>query len=188
MATASNHLPAEFGFLLNDDGLVWLPRRFPRSPNHGCAHDDEHRFGRCADFPVAKPLRTKPQARRRIGHSKRMKKRRHSCFIDPGRAAFPSDADLHRRRFPSQRRYARMIPQRQPAGNASGRSVEKAGRPPSARPPCARGMPSEGESGAGSNPRLGCRADSPGRRPESQCRTLTRRLDTASNHPVVKRN
>ena len=52
---------------------VWLPRRIIRSPNHGCARDDEHRFGYRADFPVAKPFRTKAQARRRIGRLKRTK-------------------------------------------------------------------------------------------------------------------
>ena len=76
------------------------------------------------DLPVDKPSRTEPQARCRIRRPNRMKKRRHSCFNDPGRAAFPSDANLHRRRFPPQWRYARMIPQRQPAGNASGRRRE----------------------------------------------------------------
>ena len=52
----------------------------------------------------------------------------------PGTGVFPSDADLRRRRFPPQRRYARMIPQRQPAGNASGRFAADAGGPPPARP------------------------------------------------------
>ena len=56
--------------------------------------------------PAVKPVRAEPQAGCWIGRLKRMKKRRYSCFIDPGRAVFPSDADLHRRRFPSQRRYS----------------------------------------------------------------------------------
>ena len=99
------------------------------------------RLATASNHPVAKPLRTKAQAERRIRRLKRMKKRRHSCFNDPGRAAFPSDADLRRRRFPSQRRYARMIPQRQPAGNASGRFAADAGGPPPARPSYARGAP-----------------------------------------------
>ena len=103
----------------------------------GVPHSQQ--FGYRVDFPVAKPLRTEPQAGCRIWRTNRMRKRRHSCFIDPRRAVFPSDADLRRRRFPPQRRYARMIPQRRHAGNASGRSAADAGGPPSARPPCARG-------------------------------------------------
>lgn len=49
------------------------------------------------DHPVVKPSRPGSQADCRAGRPNRMMKRRHSCFNDPGRAAFPSDADLHRR-------------------------------------------------------------------------------------------
>ena len=62
-----------------------------------------------SNHPAVKPVRAKPQAERRIGRLKRMKKRRYSCFIDPGRVVFPSDADLHRRRFPPQRRYSSLF-------------------------------------------------------------------------------
>ena len=47
--------------------------------------------------PVAKPLRPEPD-----------EQQRHSCFNDPGRG-FPSDADLRRRKFPSQQRYKAYV-------------------------------------------------------------------------------
>ena len=38
-----------------------------------------------------------------------MRKRRFSCFIDPGREASRTFSDLHRRRFPPQRRYRELF-------------------------------------------------------------------------------
>lgn len=59
------------------------------SPGHKTKHNGDIRkvvFGYRVDFPVAKPLRTEPQAGCRIWRPNRMRKRRHSCFSDPGRA------------------------------------------------------------------------------------------------------
>ena len=58
---------------------------------------------------VPKPLRTDPPVRCRVWRPNRMKKRRFSCFSDPRWEGFPSDKGLHRRGFPSQRRYALLL-------------------------------------------------------------------------------
>ena len=82
-------------------------------------------FGYRAESPGRQTVADGAAGRMPNPVSKPDEKRRHSCFSDPKTGGFPSVfSDLHRRRFPSQRRYARMIPQRQPAGNASGRRRE----------------------------------------------------------------
>ena len=54
-------------------------------------------------------MRTGPQAKRRIKRPSQMRRRRHSCFSDPGRRSSPSDKGLHRRGFPLQQRYTKLL-------------------------------------------------------------------------------
>ena len=130
------------------------------------------------DRPVDKPARPEPQADCRVGRPNRMMKRRHSCFTDPGRAAFPSDADLHRRRFPPQWRYRE---------NHSTEST--------APPQAARTLPDGQERiTQGSTARQGRKALSSGRQSRENRQldderlsiSLSECLATAPNHPAAE--
>ena len=130
------------------------------------------------DRPVDKPARPEPQADCRVGRPNRMKKRRHSCFNDRG-AAFPSDANLHRRRFPPQWRYR------------ENHSTESTTAPPQA----ARTLPGGQERiTQGSTARQGRKALSSGRQSRENRQldderlsiSLSECLATAPNHPAAE--
>ena len=66
-------------------------------------------FGYRVDSPGSQPIADEPAGQVPNRALEADEKRRYSCFIDPGRVVFPSDADLRRRRFPLQQGYSSLF-------------------------------------------------------------------------------